>query len=355
MEGQVQQRVCIDFCFHLGKTGAETYEVLQAAFRESCLSRSKTSEWYSCSKSGRQCFEDDLHPGRPSTSHTEEAVTRMREIIRADWRLTIREVAEEVRISFGTCQKILTEDLQMRHVTAKFVPRLLMAEQKDDRMSVCTDLREWAQNNPNFMSSVVTGDEFWVYRYDPETNQMSSQLNTALSRWPKKAWQVKSNVKTLLIAFFDIDRLVHHEYIPRGQTVDKEFYKTLLQRLCDAVGGHHPEKWRSGNWILHHDNAPAHRAVTTNGFLAKHNILSLPHPPYSPDLAPCNFFLFPQLKKIVKVADSIAFGRFKPTRDNWGLLKKVTTRGAFVSGRKAGISAYKHKDTTSKETRPTSH
>jgi len=64
--------------------------------------------------------------------------------------------------------------------------------------------------------------------------------------------------------------------------------------------GHRPAKWQSGNWILHHDNAPAHRAVTTNEFLAKHNIPSVPHPPYSPDLAPCNVFLFPQLKKTMK-------------------------------------------------------
>ena len=127
---------------------------------------------------------------------------------------------------------------------------------------------------------------------------------------------MKSNVKTMLIAFFNIDGLVHHAYVPRGQTVNKEFYKRVLRRLRDAVCRHRPEKWRSGSWILHHDNAPAHRAVTTDEFLAKHNILSPPHPPYSPDLAPCDFFLFPQLKKIVKVADSIAFGRFKPTRDN---------------------------------------
>jgi len=97
------------------------------------------------------------------------------------------------------------------------------------------------------------------------------------------------------------DTLVHHEYIPWGQTVNKEFYKTVLQRLRDAVRRHRLEKWQSGNWILHHyDNAPAHRAVTTNEFLAKHNILSLPHSPYSPDLAPCDFFLFPQLKKTMK-------------------------------------------------------
>jgi len=100
-----------------------------------------------------------------------------------------------------------------------------------------------------------------------------------------------------MIAFFDIDGLVDHEFVPTGQTVNYEFYKTLLQYLRDAVRRHRPEMWRSGNWILHHDNASAHRAVTTNEFLSKHNIPSLPHPPYSPDLAPCDFFLFPQLKK----------------------------------------------------------
>ena len=168
-------------------------------------------------------FEDDPHPGRPSTSHTEETVARVREIIHADRRMTIREVAEDVGIAFSTCQKILTEDLQMRHVSVKFVPRLLTAEQKDDRVSICT-----AQNDQNFMSSVITGDESWVYGYDPETKQMSSQWKTASSPRPKKTRQVKSNVKTMLIAFF-IDGLIHHEYVPRGQTVNKEFYKTVLR------------------------------------------------------------------------------------------------------------------------------
>jgi len=150
------------------------------------------------------------------------------------------------------------------------------------------------------MSSVITGDECWVYAYDLETKQMSSQWNTASSPGPENARQVKSNIKNMLIVFFDIDGLVHHEYVPRGQKVNKEFYKTVPQRLRDTVRRHHPEKWRSSNWILHHDNSPAHRAVTTNEFLAKHNIPSLSHPPYSPDLALCNFFIFLQLKKTMK-------------------------------------------------------
>ena len=59
MEENVQQSVCIDFCFRPRKTGAETYEMLQAAFGESCQSRSKTFEWYSRFKSGRRSIEDN--------------------------------------------------------------------------------------------------------------------------------------------------------------------------------------------------------------------------------------------------------------------------------------------------------
>jgi hypothetical protein len=78
MEEKVQQRVCIDFCFRLGKTGAETYEMLQAAFG------------YSRFKSGRRSFEDDPRPCTPSISHTEETMARVRQIIRADRRLSER-------------------------------------------------------------------------------------------------------------------------------------------------------------------------------------------------------------------------------------------------------------------------
>jgi histone-lysine N-methyltransferase SETMAR len=97
----------------------------------------------------------------------------------------------------------------------------------------------------------------------------------------------------MLIVFFDVDELVHHEQVPRGQTVNNELYKTVLQHLCDAVRRHHPKTCRSGNWILHHDS------VTTNEFLVKQHSVP-PTPPYSPDLAPCNFFLFLQLKKTMK-------------------------------------------------------
>ena len=57
--------------------------------------------------------------------------------------------------------------------------------------------------------------------------------------------------------FFDSVCIVHHEYAPNGQTINKEFYKEFLRHLRESVYRKWPEKWRDGDWILHHDNAPA--------------------------------------------------------------------------------------------------
>jgi len=58
--------------------------------------------------------------------------------------------------------------------------------------------------------------------------------------------------------------------------------------------------WKNASWILHHDNAPAHNALSVKRYLAKNNIPVMEHPPYSPDLAPCDFFLFPKIKSALK-------------------------------------------------------
>jgi hypothetical protein len=64
----------------------------------------------------------------------------------------------------------------------------------------------------------------------------------------------------MLIVFFDIEGIVHHEYVPKGQTVNQKYSTEVPKRLRDAVRRKRPEKWRTGSWALHHDNAPSHTA-----------------------------------------------------------------------------------------------
>jgi hypothetical protein len=104
----------------------------------------------------------------------------------------------------------------------------------------------------------------------------------------------------MLITFFEAESLVCHEFLPQHQTMNQAVYMTVLQHFRDAVHRKRPHKWSSGTWLLHHDNAPCHAALSVGEFLVKHSIPVVPYLPYSPDLAPCNFFLFTRLKSTVK-------------------------------------------------------
>jgi hypothetical protein len=104
----------------------------------------------------------------------------------------------------------------------------------------------------------------------------------------------------MMIAFFDAEGLVHPKFLSQCQTMNQTVYITVLQRLRDAVRRKRPHKQISGTRLLHHDNAPCHVALSVREFLAKHSIPVVLHPPYAPDLAPCDFFLFPRLKSTLK-------------------------------------------------------
>ena len=107
----------------------------------------------------------------------------------------------------------------------------------------------------------------------------------------KKAWQNKSKFKAMMIVFFNIQEIVHVDWVPEGQTVNQVYYKEVLTNLRERVR-RRPEMWKNGSWVLHQDNAPAHNALSVKTFLTKRKITMLAHPPYSHDLAPCDFFYF---------------------------------------------------------------
>ena len=99
--------------------------MLQEAFGDNAMCQRKTFLWYKRFKDGRTSVDDDERSGRPSTSTAPENIAKVRQAILADRRQTIHDVCEIVGISYGTVQRILADNLNMRRISARFVPKLL--------------------------------------------------------------------------------------------------------------------------------------------------------------------------------------------------------------------------------------
>ena len=256
MSERIEQRYCIKICQKLSDMQMQTIQKTQQAFGDEAMGITQIKKWYNRFKQGETSVESKPRSGRPSTSRNEEFIAKVRRIVMKDHRITINEIAGEVGISTGSAHSILTEDLAMRRVLAKFVPKLLVEQQKQLCLEIAQDLLDCANSDSDFMKTIITGDETWVYGYDPETKFQSSQWKHHTSPRPKKARKVRSNVKLMLICFFDSRSIVLHEYAPARQTINKEYYLEVMRHLRDAVRRKRPEMWAARNWQLHHDNAP---------------------------------------------------------------------------------------------------
>ena len=98
--------------------------------------------------------------------------------------------------------------------------------------------------------------------------------------------------------FFDSQGVAHKEFVPEGKTVNAEFYKGVMDRLLKRIQRVRSAVFCSRDFLLLHDIAAAHKAASVCQFLSPkkcYNPLSLP---YSPDLSPPDYFLFPRLKKM---------------------------------------------------------
>ena len=149
--------------------------MLQQAFGDKCKSCTQCFEWYIHFKTGRTSIDEDPRSGQSSTSTDDVHIDAARDLILQSRSFTIRETAEDVGISFGSCQAILTEKLNMHCIATKFVPGVLTEDQKANRVNISQELLDHVSINENFLKTILTGDETWVNGYDVETKAQSSQ------------------------------------------------------------------------------------------------------------------------------------------------------------------------------------
>jgi len=149
----------------LGKSDSEMPSALQKVYGDTALKKSAVYDWFSQFKNGQEKLDDDQRSGRPSTSITAEMIEKVRQLIQCDRRMTAMELEQDVGISHRSIHAILSDDLKLRRVSAKFVLRQLTTDQIECCMMVAGDLFEKSTQGPTFLTKVVVGDESWVFAY----------------------------------------------------------------------------------------------------------------------------------------------------------------------------------------------
>ena len=156
-EDTLEERYAIKFCFKLGKNATETYGMLQTAFRPSCVNRAAVFEWHKRFKEGRESVRDDERCERSKEVRTPELIGQIKSFMDKDRRVSIETLS--ALFDVGTVHTIIREELKMRKICAKFVPRVLREDQKERPYHDRREVVELINSDPAVLDTLVTCDE----------------------------------------------------------------------------------------------------------------------------------------------------------------------------------------------------
>ena len=173
--GHFRRTIFNKILFKTWKNATETYGMLQTAFRASCMNRAWVFEWHKRFKEDRESVRDDESCGRSKEVRTPELIGQIKNFMDKDRRVSIETLSAPFDVSVGTVLTIIREELKIRKIRAKFVPRVLREDQKKRRCHDSREMVEIINSDPAVLDALVTCEESWIYCYDPKTKSQSSQ------------------------------------------------------------------------------------------------------------------------------------------------------------------------------------
>lgn len=302
-------RSIIKFHVLLRKTPTEIHAIMAAALGDFCPSYETVRSWSRRISEGKVDVDDEHRSGRPVSASDDQHVEMATRLLEEDRRITTRQLAAELGISANTAHRILTEKLGKRKVAAKWVLHVLTVEQQLCRVNIsAVHLKRFRREGESFLQRIIACDETWARAWEPKLKRQSAEWLSPSSPRPTKARREMSSLKVMHITFFDRQGLLFDQAVPCGQTVNGDYYLRVLKKVRRAIRDKRPQMSQEGP-ILLQDNAAAHRKAAVLTALEDFGWEIMAHPPYSPDLSPCDFFLFPKIKEAMRGQ------RFKDTED----------------------------------------
>ena len=212
-------------------------------------------------------------------------------------KLKVREIAKMVGISNERVCNVLHQHLHMKKLCAKWVPRSLTIDQKRIRVNNSEQNLAYFNRNPReFLRRFVTMDETWIHYYTPDSREASREWVEPGGSAPKRPKTQKSAGKVMASVFWDARGIIYIDYLEKGRTITGVYYAALLDRLVDEIKEKRPHLQKK-KILYHDDNAPSHTSIIAQTKKHELGLELFSHPPYSPDLAPSDYYLFSNLKR----------------------------------------------------------
>ena len=216
-------------------------------------------------------------------------------LIEEDSSYSVQVIEELSGIHSSSVLKILHEQPGLCKICAHWVPHLLTDEQKQSRVRLASQVIEkYDKCDPHRLEEIVTGDETWIYPFQPDSKAKNKVWVSSEGDRPVIMRLRKTSNCMLYATFFDSKGPVLQIPVPKGSSVTGKFYReSILTQLVDFYQKRRPRTGVRGIKL------PAHKSATVQEYLKESGFDVLDHPPYSPDLSPCDFWLFPRLKEML--------------------------------------------------------
>ncbi|XP_043262919.1 histone-lysine N-methyltransferase SETMAR-like [Colletes gigas] len=246
--------------------------------------------WFIKFRSGDTTLKDEPRAGRPSgfDDHLLKA------ILEQNPRQSTRSISERLNTSQSTVNRHL-EKLGKVSKLGVWVPHNLNERNKEDRISIATSLLSRVKIEA-FLNRIVTGDEKWVSYENIVRKRQWLDKNQPPLPDPKANIHGKT---ILLCVWWDCQGIIHHELLKSNLTITADKYVQQLQRVQEKLHEKRPALVNRKSVILLHENARSHTARVIQEKILELGWSVLPHPPYSPDLAPADYHLFCSLQNFL--------------------------------------------------------
>ncbi len=197
------------------------FKILKTTHGDITLSRAVVYRWYAAFRSGKLRGG----PGVLHTKLTDRTANTAAAIMQDNARMMVSDLANILQIAVDSAHHLLIKILGLSRVRACLIPRLITVKHKENHVRIMGEWIQHLEEDETWFNNIITCDEMWLYQYDPEMKQQSSQWVKKSTGPPKKACAQKSGLKGMLKG------MIFTYYVPEGQTINTKYYKTVLMTL----------------------------------------------------------------------------------------------------------------------------